>query len=61
MGMSGAYGPANDTESVATIRAALDAGINLLDAGDYYGMGHSELLIREALPGRDRGQRRDQA
>ena len=54
MGMSGAYGPANDTESVATIRAALDAGINLLDTGDYYGMGHNELLIREALRGHDR-------
>ena len=54
MGRSGAYGPANDTESVARIRAALDAGINLLDTGDYYGMGHNELLIREALRGHDR-------
>jgi aryl-alcohol dehydrogenase-like predicted oxidoreductase len=56
MGMSGMYGPADEAESVATIRAALDAGITLLDTGDFYGMGHNELLIREALRagGRDR-------
>jgi aryl-alcohol dehydrogenase-like predicted oxidoreductase len=54
MGMSGAYGPADETESIATIHAALDAGIDLLDTGDYYGMGHNELLIREALRRRDR-------
>jgi aryl-alcohol dehydrogenase-like predicted oxidoreductase len=54
MGMSGVYGPADESESIATIRAALDAGINLLDTGDYYGMGHNELLIREALRGRNR-------
>jgi aryl-alcohol dehydrogenase-like predicted oxidoreductase len=54
MGMSGAYGPAEEGESIATIGAALDAGINLLDTGDYYGMGHNEQLIREALRGRDR-------
>jgi aryl-alcohol dehydrogenase-like predicted oxidoreductase len=54
MGMSDLYGPADDTESVATIHAALDAGITLLDTGDYYGMGHNELLIREALRGRNR-------
>ena len=54
MGMSGSYGPADGAESVATIRAALDAGINLLDTGDYYGMGHNEMLIRDALRGRDR-------
>jgi len=52
--MSGTYGPADETESIATIRAALDAGINLLDTGDYYGMGHNELLIGQALSGRDR-------
>jgi pyridoxine 4-dehydrogenase len=52
--MSGTYGPAGEAESVATIGAALDAGINLLDTGDYYGMGHNELLIRQALQGRDR-------
>jgi aryl-alcohol dehydrogenase-like predicted oxidoreductase len=54
MGMSGTYGPADETESIATIEAALDAGINLLDTGDYYGMGHNELLIGQALRGRDR-------
>ena len=51
MGMSGAYGPADETESKATIRAALDAGITLLDTGDFYGMGHNEMLLREALKG----------
>jgi aryl-alcohol dehydrogenase-like predicted oxidoreductase len=56
MGMSGTYGPAERTESIATIGAALDAEINLLDTGDYYGMGHNELLIREALSGRDRDE-----
>ena len=56
MGMSDLYGPADDTESIATIHAALDAGLTLLDTGDYYGMGHNELLIRDALKGRNRGQ-----
>jgi aryl-alcohol dehydrogenase-like predicted oxidoreductase len=56
MGMSGTYGPADETESIATIHAALDAGISLLDTGDYYGMGHNELLIGKALGGRDRDQ-----
>jgi aryl-alcohol dehydrogenase-like predicted oxidoreductase len=51
MGMSGAYGPADETESKATIRAALDAGITVLDTGDFYGMGHNELLLRDALRG----------
>jgi aryl-alcohol dehydrogenase-like predicted oxidoreductase len=51
MGMSGTYGHADRTESIATIRAALDAGINLIDTGDFYGMGHNELLIAEALRG----------
>jgi aryl-alcohol dehydrogenase-like predicted oxidoreductase len=54
MGMSALYGPADDAESIATIRAALDAGVSLLDTGDYYGMGHNELLLRDALRGRDR-------
>ncbi|HEY6693269.1 MAG TPA: aldo/keto reductase [Solirubrobacteraceae bacterium] len=54
MGMSDLYGPADRDESVATIRAALDAGITLLDTGDFYGMGHNELLIRDALRGVDR-------
>ncbi len=52
MGMSGMYGPADERESIATIHAALDAGITLLDTGDYYGAGHNELLIGRAL--RDR-------
>jgi aryl-alcohol dehydrogenase-like predicted oxidoreductase len=51
MGMSGIYGQADDQESVATIRAAIDAGITLLDTGDFYGMGHNELLLRDALRG----------
>jgi aryl-alcohol dehydrogenase-like predicted oxidoreductase len=55
MGMSGMYGPADEAESVATVHAAIDAGITLLDTGDYYGMGHNELLLREAVRGRDRG------
>ncbi|HVI34173.1 aldo/keto reductase [Phenylobacterium sp.] len=54
MGMSGAYGPSERAESIATIHAALDAGINLLDTGDFYGMGHNELLIADALEGRRR-------
>ncbi len=54
MGMSGIYGPADESESIATIRAALDAGITLLDTGDFYGMGHNELLLRDALRGVDR-------
>jgi pyridoxine 4-dehydrogenase len=54
--MSGMYGAADEAEGIATIHAALDAGINLLDTGDFYGMGHNELLIREALRGRDRGE-----
>jgi aryl-alcohol dehydrogenase-like predicted oxidoreductase len=49
MGMSDSYGPADRSESIATIHAALDAGITLLDTGDFYGMGHNEMLIREAL------------
>jgi aryl-alcohol dehydrogenase-like predicted oxidoreductase len=49
MGMSDMYGPADREESLATIRAALDAGVTLLDTGDFYGMGSNELLIRDAL------------
>jgi aryl-alcohol dehydrogenase-like predicted oxidoreductase len=58
MGMSGMYGPADRQESIATIHAALDAGITLLDTGDFYGMGHNEMLISEAVKGmpRDRFQ-----
>lgn len=51
MGMSGAYGAADRDESIATVHAALDAGITLLDTGDFYGMGHNELLLAEALRG----------
>jgi aryl-alcohol dehydrogenase-like predicted oxidoreductase len=54
MGMSDLYGPADETEGIATVRAALDAGVTLLDTGDFYGMGHNELLLREALRGRAR-------
>ena len=54
MGMSGMYGPADRAESIATLHAALEAGITLLDTGDFYGMGHNELLIREGLTGRRR-------
>ena len=56
MGMSGMYGPADEDESIATIHAALDRGVNLLDTGDFYGQGHNEMLIGRALRGR-----RDQA
>jgi aryl-alcohol dehydrogenase-like predicted oxidoreductase len=58
MGMSDLYGPADRAESLATIRAAMDAGVTLLDTGDFYGMGHNELLLREALQagGRDQVQ-----
>jgi aryl-alcohol dehydrogenase-like predicted oxidoreductase len=49
MAMSDAYGPADRGESIATIHAALEAGITLLDTGDFYSMGHNEMLIREAL------------
>ena len=52
MGMSGLYGATDDAESVATIQAAIDAGVNLLDTGDFYGMGHNELLVGRAIAGR---------
>ena len=55
MGMSpGVYGPADEAESIATIRAAVDAGVSLIDTGDFYGMGHNEMLIRRALDGTPR-------
>ncbi|HEU4845732.1 MAG TPA: aldo/keto reductase [Burkholderiaceae bacterium] len=56
MGMSDLYGPADRAESLATIHAALEAGVTLLDTGDFYGMGHNELLLGEALAGRRREQ-----
>jgi aryl-alcohol dehydrogenase-like predicted oxidoreductase len=52
MGMSGMYGPADEERSVRTIHTAIERGINLLDTGDFYGMGHNELLIGRALQGR---------
>lgn len=57
MGMSGVYGPSDRGESIATIHAALDAGVNLIDTGDFYGMGHNEMLIGEALKGVARARR----
>lgn len=54
MGMSDLYGPADEKESIATINAALDAGINLLDTGDYYAMGSNEMLIAKAIKDRKR-------
>lgn len=57
MGMSGMYGPADRAESLATIDAAIEAGVTLIDTGDFYGMGHNEMLIGEAL----KGHKRDQA
>jgi aryl-alcohol dehydrogenase-like predicted oxidoreductase len=57
MGMSGMYGDADEAEAVATIDAALERGVTLLDTGDFYGMGHNELLIGRALKGkRDRAR-----
>jgi aryl-alcohol dehydrogenase-like predicted oxidoreductase len=56
MGMSGMYGVTNDDDSIATIHAALDGGVHLLDTGDFYGCGHNEMLIGRALK-----DRRDQA
>lgn len=57
MGMSGMYGPSDRAESLATLDAAFEAGITLIDTGDFYGMGHNEMLIGEAL----KGGKRDQA
>ena len=57
MGMSGMYGPSDRAESLATIDAALEAGITLIDTGDFYGAGHNEMLLGEAL----KGHKRDQA
>ena len=54
MGMSDFYGPAGRDECIATIHAAMDAGVTLLDTGDFYGMGHNEMLIGQALKGKPR-------
>ena len=56
MGMSDVYGPVDEAESIATVHAAIDRGITLLDTGDFYGMGHNEMLIRRALVGRPRDE-----
>jgi aryl-alcohol dehydrogenase-like predicted oxidoreductase len=56
MGMSGMYGPADEKTGLATIHAALESGVTLFDTGDFYGMGHNEMLLGRALEGR-----RDQA
>ncbi len=56
MGMSGMYGPADEAESISTIHAALELGINVLDTGDFYGQGHNEMLIGRAI-----ADRRDRA
>ena len=57
MGMSGVYGASDDDEGVATIRAAIERGVTLLDTGDFYGMGHNELLVRRGIEGlRDKVQ-----
>ena len=58
MGMSGMYGPTDRSESIATIHAAIEAGVTLLDTGDFYGMGHNEMLLGEALKA---SSKRDQA
>jgi aryl-alcohol dehydrogenase-like predicted oxidoreductase len=52
MGMSNAYGHRDESESIATIHAALDAGVNFVNTGDFYGMGHNEMLLAEALKNR---------
>jgi aryl-alcohol dehydrogenase-like predicted oxidoreductase len=52
MGMSGMYGRSDDTESIATIHEAMEQGITLLDTGDFYGMGHNEMLVGRAIEGK---------
>ena len=54
MGMSGLYGPSDRSESIAVIHRALDQGVNLIDTGDFYGMGHNEMLVGEAIKDRPR-------
>jgi aryl-alcohol dehydrogenase-like predicted oxidoreductase len=57
MGMSpGVYGPSDEAEGIATLQAAVEAGVTLLDTGDFYGMGHNEMLIRRALESVPRSQ-----
>ncbi|WP_394841441.1 aldo/keto reductase [Pendulispora brunnea] len=57
MAFSGMYGPTSDAEGIATIRSAIERGVTLLDTGDFYGMGHNEMLIQRALEGQ--GYQRD--
>lgn len=52
MGMSGMYGATDDTESIRTIQTAIDRGVTLIDTGDFYGMGHNEMLVGRAIAGR---------
>jgi aryl-alcohol dehydrogenase-like predicted oxidoreductase len=52
MGMSGMYGESDEKESIATILEAIERGVNVIDTGDFYGMGHNEMLIGRALRGR---------
>src|SRR5215470_5623733 len=52
MGMSGSYGATDDATSIAVIHAAIERGVTLIDTGDFYGMGHNELLIGKAIAGR---------
>ena len=54
MGMSGAYGKTDDAQSISVIHAAIERGVTLLDTGDFYGMGHNEMLIGDALASRCR-------
>src|SRR5450432_1080259 len=52
MGMSGVYGPSDEAESVRTIQTAIDRGVTFIDTGDFYGMGHNEMLVGRAIAGR---------
>lgn len=52
MGMSGMYGATDDAESIRTIQSAIDQGVTLIDTGDFYGMGHNEMLVGRAIAGR---------
>ncbi|WP_228973080.1 aldo/keto reductase [Streptomyces sp. DH12] len=52
MGMSHGYGAADDAQSIATLRRALDLGVTLLDTADFYGAGHNEELVGRAVAGR---------
>src|ERR1700754_236776 len=51
MGMSDVYGASDEAQSIATIHAAIERGVTLIDTGDFYGMGHNEMLVGRALTG----------